>query len=210
MIGAVLFAGALLLLGCQSVPTSSAKSASDPPGSASAEDCPKSEYKVGPGDELNIFVFNEKDLSGPVPVRPDGFISMPLIDRIPASGKTPTELSRDIEQKLKEYVRAPQVNVIVTRFVGTLDEQIRVVGQGIDKPVALPYRHGTKVMDVVIQAGTLAPYASLNRARIERRAPDGKPQEIRVRLGDLINRGDQRQNVPMCPGDVLVIPQSMF
>jgi len=195
----------MLLTGCTSTPSRTAQdSGSD------SDLCPKAEYKVGPGDELNVFVFNEKDLSGSVPVRPDGFISMPLIDRIAASGKTPSELSRDIEQKLKDYVRAPQVNVIVTHFVGTLDEQIRVVGQGIDRPVALPYRRGIKVMDVVIQAGTLAPYASLNRARIVRKAPDGKESKIRVRLGDLINHGDQKQNLPMCPGDVLVVPQSMF
>lgn len=172
--------------------------------------CPKSEYRIGPGDELNIFVYNEKELSGPVPVRPDGYISMPLIDRIAASGKTPTELSREIQSRLAEYLRAPQVNVIVTRFVGTLQEQIRIVGQGVQKPVALPYKRGTKVLDVVIQAGALSQYAALNSARIIRREPDGKETEIHVRLGDLLNKGDLRQNKYMCPGDVLVIPQSMF
>jgi len=172
--------------------------------------CPMSEYKIGPGDELDIFVFNEKELSGPVPVRPDGYISMPLIDRISASGKTPSQLAHDIEHGLADYLRAPQVNVIVTNFVGTLDEQIRIVGQGLQKPVSLPYKHGTKVLDVVIQAGALEPYASLNSARIIRKEPNGKETEIHVRLGDLLNKGDARQNKDVCPGDVLVIPQSMF
>ncbi len=177
---------------------------------ASSEACPKSEYKIGPGDELDIFVFNEKELSGDVPVRPDGFISMPLIDRMPATGKTPSELARAIEERLKQYLRSPKVNVIVTHFVGMLAEQIQIVGQGVEKPLALPYKNGTKVMDVVIQAGALSPYASLNHARIVRKAADGKLTEIRVRLGDLLNKGDISQNKDMCPGDVLVIPESMF
>lgn len=197
-----LAAGLILLAGCASSPSGRA-------GAASAQVCPKAEYKIGPGDQLDIFVFNEKDLSGVVPVRPDGYISMPLISRLAAAGKTPSELAGEIQKRLGEYLRAPQVNVIVTHFVGMLDEQIRVVGQGVEKPIALPYKSGTKVMDVVIQAGQLAPYASLNHARIERKEPQGK-KEIRVRLGDLLNRGDERQNLAMCPGDVLVIPQSMF
>lgn len=204
-----LIAGSVLISGCASRPAG-ASSALTGSKAAASEVCPKSEYKIGPGDELNIFVFNEKDLSGTVPVRPDGYISMPLIDRITASGKTPSELAHEIEQRLGDYLRAPQVNVIVTHFVGTLEEQIQVVGQGVLKPIALPYKRGTKVMDVVIQAGALSQYASLNRARIIRKGPDGKETEIRVRLGDLLNKGDTRQNEDMCPGDVLVIPQTMF
>lgn len=203
-----LIAGSILLAGCASTPTTGATGTGHT--KAASDVCPKSEYKIGPGDELDIFVFDEKELSGPVPVRPDGFISMPLIDRIQASGKTPTQLARAIEKELAEYLRSPKVNVIVTHFVGTLAEQIQVVGQGVQKPAALPYRRGTKVMDVVIQAGALAPYASLNHARIIRREPNGKQLEIRVRLGDLLNKGDTRQNKDMCPGDVLVIPESMF
>ena len=202
----VLLAGSVLLL------LSACASTSGGAGRAgtAVDVCPRSEYRIGPGDELNIFVYNEKELSGPVPVRPDGYISMPLIDRIAASGKTPTELAHDIEHRLAEYLRAPQVNVIVTNFVGTLQEQIRIVGQGVQKPVALPYKRGTKVLDVVIQAGALSQYASLNRARIIRREPNGKEIEIHVKLGDLMNGGDLKQNQYMCPGDVLVIPQSVF
>ncbi|MGH8218575.1 MAG: XrtA/PEP-CTERM system exopolysaccharide export protein [Steroidobacteraceae bacterium] len=208
VIATALLAGSMWLSGCAATPTGA--QGDGRARTAAADVCPKAEYKIGPGDELNIFVYDEKDLSGPVPVRPDGYISMPLIDRIAASGKTPTELARAIEQRLGEYLRAPKVNVIVTHFVGTLEEQIRIVGQGVQKPLALPYKRGTKVMDVVIQAGALAPYASLNHARILRRGPNGKETEIRVRLGDLLNRGDVRQNKDMCPGDVLVIPETMF
>lgn len=200
-IASVLLAGSIILSGCASTAAG---------GGDAVGVCPKSEYRIGPGDELDIFVYNEKELSGPVPVRPDGYISMPLIDRIPASGKTPSELAREIEHQLAEYLRAPQVNVIVTHFVGTLQQQIRVVGQGVQKPTALPYKSGTKVLDVVIQAGALSQYASLNHARIMRKEPDGKETDIPVKLGDLLNKGDLRQNKYMCPGDVLVVPQSMF
>jgi polysaccharide export outer membrane protein len=200
-IASVVLAGPILLSGCASTSGS---------GEAAAALCAKSQYRIGPGDELNIFVYNERELSGPVPVRPDGYISMPLIDRIEASGKTPTELAHEIQHRLAEYLRAPQVNVIVTHFVGTLQEQIRIVGQGVMKPVALPYKRGTRVLDVVIQAGALNQYASLNRARIIRREPNGKEIEIPVKLGELLNGGDLKQNKYMCPGDVLVIPQSIF
>lgn len=210
-IAAALLASSIVLSACASTPARDVDARSGGrTGVTAPEVCSKSEYKIGPGDELEIFVFNEKELSGAVPVRPDGYISMPLIDRIEASGETPSELAAQIEKRLSEYLRSPQVSVIVTHFVGTLSEQIQVVGQGVVKPMALPYKRGTKVMDVVIQAGALTPYASLNRARIVRRGADGKEREIRVRLGDLLNKGDTRQNKDMCPGDVLVIPESMF
>lgn len=169
---------------------------------------PVSEYHIGPGDELNVFVFNHPDLTVNVPVRPDGRISMPLVESIPATGKTPTELGRDIEQKLGDYVRSPKVNVIVTKFVGTYADQIRVVGEAVH-PQALPYRNGMKLLDVVIQVGGLGQYAAGNRARILR-SENGKQTEIKVHLSDLINRGDAAQNIEMRPGDVLVIPQSIF
>src|SRR5215469_17702846 len=122
---AAIATGLLLLAGCASTPSGAPKGPSGAASDTVSTDlCPKAEYKIGPGDELEIFVFNEKDLSGPVPVRPDGFISMPLISRLSASGKTPSELATEIEKRLGDYLRAPQVNVIVTHFVGTLDEQI--------------------------------------------------------------------------------------
>jgi polysaccharide export outer membrane protein len=131
------------------------------------------------------------------------------VENLQAVGKTPSELGRDMEKVLAEYVRTPQVNIIVTGFVGTYSDQIRVVGEGVATPRALPFRTGMHLMDVMIQVGAPGQFAALNRARILR-TENGKQIEIKVRVGDLINKGDTRQNVAMMPGDVLVIPQSRF
>lgn len=170
---------------------------------------PSSEYRIGPGDQLNVFVFNQPDLSVNVQVRPDGMISTPLVENMMAVGKTPSQLGRDVEKVLAEYIRTPQVNIIVTGFVGTYADQIRVVGEGVAQPRALPYRDGMRLLDVMIQMGTPGQFAALNRGRILR-TENGKQREIKVRIGDLINKGDTRQNVQMRPGDVVIIPQSRF
>jgi polysaccharide export outer membrane protein len=166
------------------------------------------EYHIGPGDTLNIYVFNQPELSINVQVRPDGLISTPLVENMPAAGKTPSQVGRDIEGVLAEYVRSPKVNVIVTNFVGTYGDQIRVVGQAAH-PQALAYRGGMTLLDVMITVGGLGEFAAGNRARIVRRTGD-KQLEIKVRLDDLVNKGDIGANVPMLPGDVLIIPQSRF
>lgn len=166
------------------------------------------EYRIGPGDQLNVFVFNQPDLSINVQVRPDGLISTPLVENMAAAGKTPSQLGRDIEKVLAEYIRTPQVNIIVTGFVGTYGDQIRVVGQAAH-PQALPYRNGMTLLDVMITVGGLGEFAAGNRAHIVRHDGD-KQLEIKVRLDDLINRGDISANIGMLPGDVLIIPQSRF
>ena len=166
------------------------------------------EYRIGPGDTLNIFVFNQQELTVTVPVRPDGLISTPLVENMQAAGKTPSELGRDMEKVLAEYVRTPKVNVIVQNFVGTYGDQIRVVGQAAH-PQSLPYRNGMTLLDVMIAVGGLGEFAAGNRARLVRRQ-DNKQVEMRVRLQDLLNDGDIKANVPMQPGDVLIIPQSRF
>jgi polysaccharide biosynthesis/export protein len=166
------------------------------------------EYRIGPGDTLNVYVFNQPELTLNVQVRPDGLISTPLVENMPAAGKTPSQLGRDIEGVLGEYVRSPKVNVIVTNFVGTYGDQIRVVGQAAH-PQALAYRNGMTLLDVMITVGGLGEFASGNRAHIVRRDGD-KQLEIKVRLDDLINKGDIGANVAMLPGDVLIIPQSRF
>src|SRR5579871_6236845 len=129
---------------------------------------PPTEYRIGPGDQLNVFVFNQPDLSVSVQVRPDGRISTPLVENLDAVGKTPSQLGRDIEKVLADYIRTPQVNVIVTNFVGTYADQIRVVGEGVTQPRALPYRNGMHLMDVMIQIGAPGQFAALNRAHILR------------------------------------------
>jgi polysaccharide export outer membrane protein len=166
------------------------------------------EYRIGPGDALNVYVFNQPELSITVQVRPDGLISTPLVENMSAAGKTPSQLGRDIEGVLAEYVRSPKVNIIVTSFVGTYGDQIRVVGQAAH-PQALAYRNGMTLLDVMITVGGLGEFASGNRAHIVRRDGD-KQLEIKVRLDDLINKGDIDANVAMLPGDVLIIPQSRF
>jgi len=165
------------------------------------------QYLIGPGDTLQVFVWRNPDLTVTVPVRPDGRISTPLVENMTAVGKTPSQLARDMEGVLSEYVRSPKVNIIVTNAVSTLS-QVKVVGQ-VKKPQALPFREGMRVLDVLLAVDGLSEYASGNRARIVRTA-GGKTQEIRVHLDDLLNKGDVSQNLPVQPGDVLVVPQTLF
>lgn len=168
-----------------------------------------SPYQIGPGDSLSVFVYQSPQLSvGTLIVRPDGRISLPLIPDIIASGKTPTQLSKDIEDRLKEYVKQPNVSVMVSGFQGPLNRQIRVIGEATE-PLAIPYRDGMTLLDVMIQTKGLTRYAAGNSAVIVREL-GGKRQSIPVRLSDLIKDGEIDQNVAMLPGDTLIIPQSYF
>jgi polysaccharide export outer membrane protein len=165
------------------------------------------QYVIGPGDTLEIFVWRNQDLTASVPVRPDGKITTPLNQDMIAVGKTPFQLARDIEKVLSEYVRTPTVNVIVTQPMGTFG-QIQVIGQ-VTKPGSLPYRAGMKVLDAVLAVGGLTQFAAGNRTKIERM--DGsRKQELRVKLDSLVNKGDMSQNLPLQPGDVLVVPEARF
>jgi polysaccharide export outer membrane protein len=166
------------------------------------------DYLIGPGDSVNIIVWRNPEVSMTVPVRPDGKITTPLVEDLPASGKTSTELARDIEKALAKFIQQPVVTVIVTGFVGTYGEQIRVIGQAA-KPQALPYRRDMSLMDVLIAVGGVTEFASGNKASIIRNV-DGRLQKLPVRLNDLIKEGDISANVNMRPGDVLVIPESFF
>ncbi len=165
-------------------------------------------YLIGPGDTLDVFVWRNPELSVTVPVRPDGRISTPLIEDMEALGKTPTELARDMEAKLAEFIRSPRVNIIVKSFVGTYSEQVKVVGEAAN-PRALSYRERMTVLDVIIEVGGLTEFASGNRAKIVR-WEGGEQVEIKVRLKDLLNKGKLSENIVMKPGDVLVIPRSRF
>jgi len=174
------------------------------PVSASSQDY---SYIVGPGDNLNIIVWRNPELSTSVPVRPDGKISTPLVDEIVAQGKNSVEIARDIEKQLGKYVRDPVVTVIVTAFVGPYSEQIRVVGEAA-KPQFLPYKQKMTLLDVMIAVGGLTDFAAGNQATILRTAEGNK--QYSVRLSDLLKRGDIAANVEMRPGDILIIPQSFF
>lgn len=171
-----------------------------PPASAVAED-----YVIGPGDTLQIFVWRNAELTVSIPVRPDGKITTPLVQDMLAVGKTPSALSRDIEAVLTEFVKSPQVNVIVTTPAGMLS-QVKAVGE-VETPQSYPYRHGMKVLDLLLAAGGMTEYAAGNRAKIVRTEGD-KTRDIPVRLGNLVNRGDMKQNLPLQPGDILVVPES--
>jgi polysaccharide biosynthesis/export protein len=166
------------------------------------------DYLIGPGDTLQIIVWRNQEVSMIVPVRPDGKISTPLVEDLRATGKTSTQLARDIEKMLSKFIQQPVVTVIVTGFVGPYSEQIRVIGQAAN-PQALPYRQDMSLMDVLIAVGGITDFASGNKANIIRNR-NGKQYKLNVRLDDLIKEGDISANVPMLPGDILVIPESFF
>lgn len=195
----VMVAGLLLLGGCSSAPTIESSAAATPP---------MEHYIIGPGDSLEIYVRDNPTLTTTVPVRPDGRISIPLVQSIVAAGKTPDELADALQKDLSRYIRDPLVTVIVKGFVGAYSQQVRVVGQAAT-PKAVPYRSGMTLLDVMIDVGGLTKFAAGNSAKIVRHLPDGQEQSIPVRLGDLMN-GAVKDNVAMRPGDILIIPQSLF
>lgn len=165
------------------------------------------DYRIGPGDSLQIYVWQNPDLSVTVPVRQDGKVSTPLVEDMLAAGKTPSDLARDIEKVLSEYIRSPKVNVFVLNAVSALS-QVKVTGQ-VKTPQALPFHEGMTVLDAVLAVGGLNDFAAGNRARVVRTV-DGKQQEIKIRLDRLLEKGDMSQNITLRPGDVLLIPQSRF
>jgi polysaccharide biosynthesis/export protein len=165
------------------------------------------DYIIGPGDVLEVFVWRNPELSVTVPVRPDGKISTPLIENMVAVGKTPLQLSRDLEAQLAEYVRAPKVNIIVTTAASAFS-LVKVVGQ-VTHPTALAYREGMTVLDAILAVGGLTQFAAGNRARVVRTV-NGQQITLHVKLADLVNSGDVKENIPLKPGDVLVVPQSIF
>jgi polysaccharide export outer membrane protein len=177
-----------------------------PPAPAQAAS-PDYHYVIGPGDQVNIIVWRNPELSLAVPVRPDGMITAPLIEDMPALGKTSTTLARDMEKALSNYIRDPVVTVIVTGFVGPYSEQIRIIGEAA-RPQILPYRQKMTVLDVMIAVGGITDFADGNAATILRTAEGNR--QYRVRLKDLVKRGDVSANVEMRPGDVLIIPQGWF
>lgn len=164
-------------------------------------------YIIGAGDSINILVWRNPEISMTVPVRPDGKIATPLIDELQAQGKTPTQLARDIEEKLSKYVRDPVVTVLVTGFVGPYSEQVRVVGEAA-KPQALNYKKNMTVLDVMIAVGGLTDFADGNMASLLRTSEGGK--QYGLRLKDLLRRGDVSANAEVKPGDIIIIPQSLF
>ena len=170
---------------------------------------PTSQYQIGPGDHLQVFVYESPTLSvSDIPVRPDGRLSLPLVPDLEVTGKTPTQLSAEISERLKQFIKDPNVSVIVHSFNGTFARQIRVIGEAA-QPMAMPYSDHMTLLDVMIAAKGLTKFAAGNAAVIIRR--EGNMQKsIKVRLADLLKDGDVSQNIEMLPGDTLIIPQSYF
>ena len=199
--------GAMALTGCA---TDTAHEQLPPASFVAAHEVPGEAYVIGPLDQLNIFVWRNPELSSKVQVRPDGRITTPLINDMPAVGKTPAMLADDMKKALGEYIKDPIVSVIVENFSGTYSQQVRIVG-ATEKPASLPYRANMTLLDAMIAVGGLNQYAAGNRARLVRydRAT-GKQQEFQLKISRLLKDGDSSANVKLEPGDVIIIPESMF
>jgi polysaccharide export outer membrane protein len=181
---------------------SSATTVAGSPGAVSPD------YLIGPLDQLDVFVWRAPELSTKVTVRPDGRISTPLVEDMVAAGKTPTQLATDLEGQLEEYVKSPEVSIIVSSFQSTFDQQVRVIGEA-QKPIALPYQAGMTVLDVMVAVGGLTQYAAGNKSVLIRGSGEDR-QSYRLRLDDLLRKGKITANVPVLPGDVILIPESIF
>jgi polysaccharide export outer membrane protein len=197
--GMLLLAVAVALVGCGAMNRY-------PPAPASAETTDYS-YIVGPLDSLNVIVWRNPELSGTLPVRPDGMISAPLVGEMQAAGKSPKALATQLQDALGKYIKDPIVSVSVTSFQGAATEQIRIIGEAT-RPQAIPYRQSMTLLDVMIQVGGLTDFADGNAAVLVRGKEGGK--QYSVRLKDLLKRGDISANVDVRPGDVIIIPQGWF
>lgn len=200
-----LIAAALAVSGCSSVGIGGEQLAAAPSNASdAAESSP--DYLIGPLDRLEIFVWRAPELSTNVTVRPDGRISTPLVEDMVASGKTPSQLASDLERSLGQYVKTPEVTVIVSDFSSTFDQQVRVLGEA-QQPIALPYQAGMTVLDVMVSVGGLTEFAAGNRAVLIR-GQGADRKSYRLRLNDLLRKGNISANVPVLPGDVILIPES--
>ena len=178
------------------------------PPAPPAASLPSAEYRIGPGDNLNIFVWRNPELTVTVPVRPDGRVSIPLVEDVVAIGTTPTALAREYEKRLAKYIKEPLVTVIVEGFVGPIPDQVRIIGEAA-QPRALPYRADMTVLDAMIAVGGLTRYAAGNDSVLIRTA-NGEQTTYSVHLSSLIRDGDVSSNVALQPGDILIIPQRLF
>ena len=177
-------------------------------GASSESSKTSANYIIGPGDVIQVFVWRNPELTVTVPVRPDGKVSTPLVEDMIAVGKTPTALARDIEARLGEYVRSPQVSVIVNTAVSTFS-QIKLIGQ-VKSPQSIPYREGMTVLDAILAVGGLTDFAAGNKAKISRKGASGEETLINVRIEDLLSKGKLSENQLVKPGDVIVVPESFF
>lgn len=166
-------------------------------------------FRLGPEDQLRVQVWGNPDLSTDVPVRPDGMISVPLVGDVRAGGQRPEEVASAIESDLGEYIRDPNVTVIVTELNShQFLSRVRVTG-AVENPLSLSYRQGMTVLDLVLEAGGLTDFAAANRATLYRRA-EGETQQYRVDLEAILQRGNMETNSQLMPGDVIAVPERFF
>ena len=200
--------GALILSGCAS--TGRGGQTLPPANFVGSSDSVGESYLIGALDEITVFVWRNPELGARVQVRPDGRITTPLISDMVAVGKTPAQLAEDIRVVLGEYIQDPLVSVMVDRPQGTFSQQVRIVG-ATERPAAIPYRANMTLLDAMIAVGGLSEYAAGDRARLIRTdRATGRQREYDLRIASLLRRGDVRANVRLEPGDVIIIPESMF
>ena len=199
------------MLGLSGCATSSASGELPPATFVALQEGPGEDYVIGPLDNLTIHVWRNPELSAQnIQVRPDGRISIPLVTDMPAVGKTPAMLQEDIRLHLSQFIEQPIVSVIVNKFAGTFSQQVRIIG-ATEKPASIPYRANMTVLDAMIAVGGLSEFAAGNKAKLIRFDPRiGRQREYALRLSDLLRRGDSKANVMLAPGDVIIIPESMF
>ena len=162
-------------------------------------------YLIGPGDALSIVVWRNDELSATTPVRPDGKISTPLVDDMQAAGKTPTQLANDMEKILGEYIRTPEVSIMVVDQGAA--NRIQVVGEVV-APQSVPYRENIRLLDVIVESGGLTEFAAGDRARVVRQTGAGQ-FECKVRIQKLL-AGRIGENILVYPGDVIIVPETRF
>lgn len=187
---------------------SGCNSLSHPPAPTIAKERAPDRYIIGPGDTMEIVVWGNPEVSQTIVVPPDGRINTPLVEGVPATGRTSVQLARDLEKALSRYIKEPVVTVILSGFVGPYNRQIRVLGEAAE-PQALQFSKGMTLMDVMIAVGGLTEFADGNDATLVRTV-GGERQQYAVRLDDLLKGGDISANVEILPGDVLIIPQSLL
>ena len=201
MVLAVIVIAAVVLSGCGSTHSQLSSAQGDTP--------PDYDYVIGPGDSMEIFVWGNEELTvSNVQVRPDGKITTRLVENIQASGKTPSELARDVEKAYSEYVKSAVVSVIVNGFQGVPSQQVRVIGEAAN-PLKVPYSKHMTLLDLMVEVGGLTEYADGNDAVLVR-SSGGNQATYNVRLDDLLKGGDISANVPLFPGDIVIIPEAWF
>lgn len=198
-----------LLVLCAAIgAVSCAKQPPPPPDLSEEEMLSAPEYVIAPLDTVQIFVWRAPDLSVTVPVRPDGRITMPLVEDMQAAGKTPTALARDIEEAIKPFVQEPKASVVVEGFANQAGQMIKVIGE-VARPISMHYQIHMSVLDVMAEAQGLTEYADGNNAKLIRKN-EGNERTYQLRLKDLLHDGRMSANAKVRPGDLIVVPKSLL